>query len=156
MREMIARTVAILAVCVVAALSYLFARLHNAPAPSQPGASSAEVSRPADPGGDTNRVEAPASAEADTGELRQALERGREVYLREGCATCHSIAGAGNPRYPLHGTGSHWEPEELEAWITGTGLATEFLSPAVVRRKQRYQSLPEADLKAMVAYLSGL
>jgi mono/diheme cytochrome c family protein len=98
----------------------------------------------------------PRPAEADTGESRQEIERGRAVYLREGCATCHSIEGAGNPRYPLDGAGSHWEPDELEAWITGTGMAGEFLSPAVVRRKQGYRSLPEAELQAMVAYLSSL
>ncbi len=70
--------------------------------------------------------------------------------------TCHAIAGSGNPRYPLDGTGDRWTTEELPHWILGTGVAADELSTAVRRRKQRYQSLPPEDLNALVSYLSSL
>lgn len=84
------------------------------------------------------------------------FERGRTLFGRQGCATCHSIDGIGNPRHPLDGTGDRWTTDELPHWILGTGEATAELSAAVRRRKQRYQKLPPEDLNALVGYLSSL
>ena len=41
-------------------------------------------------------------------------------------------------------------------WITGTGVATSKLPAAIAKRKQRDQTMPEDDLRALVAYLAGL
>ena len=95
-------------------------------------------------------TEPSASPTADT------IAHGRVVYGRNGCATCHSIAGEGNPRYPLDGTGDRWEPEDLRGWVTGTGIAADLLNDGIRRRKQRYANLPEPDLSALVAYLATL
>lgn len=136
MREIIARAVCVLTVAVVVALAHVFARKHNllvsAPAPVQV-----------------------AEATADPVPSSDAV-RGREVYNAQGCSSCHAIAGVGNPRNPLDDVGTRRTAAELRDWVTGTGSALEQLSPAVVRRKQRYQELPESDLKAMVAYLATL
>ena len=78
------------------------------------------------------------------------------MYDAQKCATCHSIAGEGNPRNPLDGVASRWEASELRDWITGTGVAVEVLSAAVVKRKRRYESIQEADLNALVTYLLSL
>lgn len=127
MREIIARVVCLLTVGLVVALSFVFAAQQNPAAPA--GAATS-------PGADH--------------------DRGRSVFAKQSCSTCHSIAGAGNPRSPLDGVGARWEPAELRAWITGTGIAADLLPPAIAKRKQRYQSIPEDDLKALIAYLSSL
>jgi mono/diheme cytochrome c family protein len=86
----------------------------------------------------------------------EQLARGRVVYEEHNCATCHSIADAGNPRNPLDGVGARRTVDEMADWITGTGRAKEALSPGIARRKQRYQSMPAGDLNALVAYLASL
>lgn len=78
------------------------------------------------------------------------------MFGQQGCTTCHSIAANGNPRHPLDDTGARWNVEELRQWVCGTGIAETKLSNAVRGRKQRYQSLPAEDMKALVEYLSGL
>lgn len=127
MREIIARVVCLLTVGAVVALSFLFAARQN------PAAAAGTIKSPP-----------------------PDHERGRSVFARENCSTCHAIAGVGNPRASLDGVGSRWEPAELRAWITGTGIAADLLPPAIAKRKQRYQSIPEADLQALIAYLSSL
>jgi mono/diheme cytochrome c family protein len=107
---------------------------------------------PPDPG-ESNQVVA---ATDPSPVVNPDLERGRTIYGQQGCATCHAIAGSGNPRHPLDSTGDHWTTEELPHWILGTGVAADELSTAVRRRKQRYQNLPPEDLKALVSFLSSL
>ena len=130
MREIIARAVCLLTIGVVVALSYRFALAQN----PRPAAGAVPV--PAATGG---------------------TDRGRAVYAEQHCATCHAIAGEGNPRQSLDGVGARWEPKELRAWITGTGIAADMLPAAIAKvKQQRYEKLPEADLTALVAYLAGL
>ena len=136
MREIIARVVCLLTVAVVVALAHLFAERHNLRVSGQ--------------------VQPVAAVPAAVPLPSSDAARGREVYNAQGCASCHAIAGTGNPRNPLDDVGTRRNAAELREWITGTGSAIEQLSPAVVRRKQRYQELPEAELKALVAYLATL
>jgi mono/diheme cytochrome c family protein len=138
MREIIARAVCLLTVVVVTALAHLFAARHN------PDVS---VSVP-----EQVRAVQPI---ADPVVSSDAL-RGRALYDEHGCSTCHAIAGVGNPRNPLDGVGARRTAAELREWITGTGSAVGQLSPAVVKRKQRYEEWPEADLNALVSYLATL
>ncbi len=132
-----------LTIGVVVALSLLFASVHNepptenAPLPPEKGASVAGVAASA--------VAAPVD-----------LAKGKSVYAAQKCSSCHSIAGDGNPRYPLDSVGSHLNREDLLAWTTGTGAAADILPPGIVRRKQRYRSLPQDNLDALVSYLSTL
>ena len=133
MREIVAWVVCLVTVAVVVALAHLFAERHN---PSVSGqAAAAPVVEPV---------------------LASDAVRGREVYNAQGCSSCHAIAGVGNPRNPLDDVGARRPLVELRDWITGTRSAIEQLSPAVVRRKQRYQELPDAELKALKAYLASL
>ena len=133
MREIIARTLCLLTVAVVVALAHLFAEKHNPQVAAQ----------------------VPATPAAAAVRSSDAV-RGREVYNAQGCSSCHAIAGVGNPRNPLDDVGARRTAAELRAWITGTGSASEQLAPAVVRRKQRYLELPEAELQALVDYLASL
>jgi mono/diheme cytochrome c family protein len=158
MREIIARIVSVLTVCVVGALSLLFASAHN---PRDRGPAVNIAAPPVPPVTVTSAATGdispqPIAPAPVPGAPAAALERGRAVYEQHNCATCHSVAGEGNPRNPLDRVGEWWDAKELEEWITGVGTATEFLSAAVARRKQRYQSLPREDLDALIAYLANL
>lgn len=155
MREKIAIAVCLLAFVLVLALSYVFAVRHN---PESAGASQGSVES-------RRKTGRPDTAESkreitipDPNPVTESpdFERGRTLYERQGCSTCHSIVGIGNPRHPLDGTGDRWTTDELPHWILGTGDAAAELSTAVRRRKQRYHNLPPEDLNALVSYLSSL
>lgn len=137
MRERLARVILILTFAVVVGLSALFATRHNQP-----------TSRPINPRG-------LAESSEPTPTVAQ-IAQGRSVFEQQKCSTCHSIAGAGNGRYPLDGVAEALTGEELRRWTTGTGVAATELSAGVKRRKQRFQSLAEDDMAALVAYLSTL
>lgn len=134
MRERIALLICWLTVVLVVGLSWLFAVRHNPVVASAPPAAPA-VAAPSRP------------APAD--------EAGARVFREQGCASCHALGGAGNPRHALDGVGARLSREELRAWTTGTGVTAEKLSPMVLRRKQRYQELPDAELSALLDYLAA-
>lgn len=153
MREIIARIVCFFTVGVVVALSLLFARVHNPPA----SAVAAPLQSASPPGLPPPIAAVPAATLATPlAPATDALARGRAVYSELGCASCHSIAGNGNPRNPLDGVGDRRDAAALEAWITGTGAATDELAPAVTKRKQRYRDVAPDDMAALVKYLSSL
>src|SRR5690606_1998233 len=111
MREIIARIVSALTVVVVLALSLLFASAHN-----QRDATELETPAPAPAGvqgGSEPAAAVTPMAPAPTAPVAAAaaddIARGRAVYEKQNCATCHSIAGEGNPRYPLDGVGASWD-----------------------------------------------
>jgi len=142
MRERIAQGILVLTLAVILGLSVLFAARYN------------ESSRPPDLRLPENAATQP--ARPSSGADRVAIERGRKVFSEQRCTSCHSIAGEGNPRSALDGVGAQMKPDELRHWIFGTGSAAEILSPAVQRRKERYQILPAKDVDALIAYLSSL
>lgn len=156
MREIIARAVCVLTVGVIVALSFLFAAAHNPQSAAQPLPEAAGPAVAMAEGEKPDRPTVIGSGPRD--EKRDALlrdnARGRAVYEAQNCATCHSLAGEGNPRRPLDDVGARLTPDQLRAWTTGTGEAAAILSEAVVKRKQRYSSLPAEDLEALMAYLS--
>ena len=145
MREIIARLVCFLTVAVVLALAHVFAARHNLPRAAVTAAPVITNARP--PAIDTSPPVVTPPPEID---------RGHDVYGEQGCASCHAVAGAGNPRNPLDGVGARRTRAELFEWVTGTGVAADQLSPAVVRRKARYRELSQADLDALIAYLASL
>jgi len=79
-----------------------------------------------------------------------AITRGTEVYGEQRCATCHAIGGVGNRRNPLDGVGSRLSADDIRKWI----VAPREMNPKV--RKRAYDSLPAADLDALVTYLVSL
>lgn len=157
MREIIARLVCIVSICAVVALSLRFASVHN---PTERSATRivAMPPAPAIAPGKAPAVEPAAGPEPkpETMVTPAALQRGRNVYEQQRCATCHSIAGEGNPRNPLDDAGTKHDATALEEWITGAGKAAEVLPPSIAKRKQRYRALPREEIDALVAYLSTL
>jgi mono/diheme cytochrome c family protein len=78
------------------------------------------------------------------------IERGRTVYVEQKCQACHSIAGVGSRRYPLDGVGSTLSPDDIRKWI----VSPLEMNPKVSKRA--FDTLPPADLEALVAYVSSL
>lgn len=94
------------------------------------------------------RGPAPAGVDADR------LTVGRSAYDRLKCATCHSIAGRGNPASPLDGVGSKLDRQALHDFTTGTGTAQGPLGTGLAKRKAR--ALDDPDLGALIDYLAHL
>ncbi len=80
-------------------------------------------------------------------------KKGEEVYNKNNCKTCHSIAGApANRKFPLDGVGARLTAELMMKWIRspqemkkGTSMPT--FAPA---------RISETDLADIVAYLLTL
>ena len=84
----------------------------------------------------------------------ERIEAGRQVYLQQNCARCHSIAGEGNPRIPLDNIGVKHSAEELRDYITGADRLN--LSKRISKLKQQYQLLPTDELDALIIYMRSL
>ncbi|HRQ64252.1 MAG TPA: cytochrome c [Xanthomonadaceae bacterium] len=134
MREPWARRLAILTGVLVLGLSALIATRFEASA----DAPAAAATRPV-PAADLEQV-----------------ARGAEVFAREGCAGCHSIAGDGNPRNPLDGVGARLGADELLHWTVGAPEVADRMSRRTAMMKQGYADLGETDLDALVAFLATL
>ncbi len=139
MRERWSKILTAVTGALVLLLAYAVADLRN---PSERAAAS-----PAPP---PQAAAAPAPAE----DASQASS-GKEIYSREGCARCHSIAGEGSPRSPLDGVGERLLAEEIRKWIIAAPELEDELSGRVFRTKQAYGKLPEPELAALVAYLQN-
>ena len=166
MRQRIAIAVAVLAVGLLTGLAGLFARAQN-PSMTVAGGGSREstqssappeLSAAEAPSGAVTRTP-PASSGAEPGSaLTQTPDsvRGRMVFDSLGCARCHSVAGAGSPRYPLDGVGARRNAAQLRAWTQGAEVLADSLPPSAWRTKQAFNALKPADLNALVAYLLSL
>lgn len=94
----------------------------------------------------------PARAQGDTA----LLERGMKVYAAERCATCHSIAGKGNPKGPLDGVGSKLSADEIREWIVNAPAMTAKTKAERRPLMRAYPNIQKADLDALVAYMQSL
>ena len=99
------------------------------------------------------RVAAPVDAAPAS---REQIARGREVFARQDCSGCHSVAGEGSPRSPLDGVGSRRDLGEMRAWVVADESVQEELPPRAVAAKQRYAALPGTDMDALLSYLGSL
>lgn len=99
---------------------------------------------------------ATASPVAARAEPSLQAESGRAVYQAQGCASCHAIAGAGNPRYPLDGVGDRLDAAALRDWTLATGTAATLLPRRAAVMKEDYRDLSADEIDALVAYLSSL
>jgi mono/diheme cytochrome c family protein len=155
MRERLAVVVIALTLVLLVGLAGVFGVRHNpdeSTEPAPPHASADAPSAPAAPSVAPANVAPPPSPPPAPA---SAVLRGAEVYREQRCATCHALAGAGNPRYPLDGVGARHDAEALRDWIVGTGAAAGALAGPVLRRKTAYRSLPAEDLAALVDYLAA-
>ena len=83
------------------------------------------------------------------------IEAGKKVYAAQKCSTCHGIAGVGNKMAPLDGVGSKLTAAEIKTWITDPDTPTAKLATKPKIKMKKY-ALPDAELDALVAYMSSL
>jgi mono/diheme cytochrome c family protein len=88
---------------------------------------------------------------------KQALiATGRRVFELQRCLRCHSIAGEGNPRYPLDGVGLRRTAESIRQWILAPVELKDQLPSGAFQVKQAYRNQPPEDIDALVVYLQSL
>ena len=139
MREQWARNIALLTGLLVVLLAIMFAKIQN---PEQP---------PYDTTADSVEISPKIDVEQQT-----MLATGRIIFDTQGCARCHSIAGVGNPRYPLDDVGKRRTPETIRQWILAPTEIKDQLPAGAFQIKQTYRNQRPEDIDALVAYLQSL
>ena len=87
----------------------------------------------------------------------QDTKKGQEVYTAQKCQTCHAIAGKGGKVSPLDGVGGKLSADDIRQWITHPkDAAAKAKSTKKPPMPAKYESLPAADLDALVAYMASL
>ena len=137
MRELAAKGVAVLVGILIVALAALFAWRENTARAEGP---------PPMPASPPPYLEVPPDV----------MERGRAIYDEEGCSRCHSLGGSGNPRNPLDDVGDRLPLDRIRDHILAEPSARDGLSRSVIRAKEGYTGLPDADLHALAAWLTTL
>ena len=79
-------------------------------------------------------------------------KKGSEIYAKNGCKTCHAIAGAGNPKHPLDGVGASLTAELLAKWIR----TPKEMNPKATMTSFPIAKIADTDLADLVAYLLTL
>ena len=85
----------------------------------------------------------------------QLFIMGQQIYLQQGCARCHSIAGKGNPRSPLDNVGKKYHAEEITKWIIADEELKNSLPAWAFKAKQAYRKLSTEELAALIVFLQG-
>ena len=138
MRELISKYIVLLTSVLIIALSVLFALSQNQ---------------------DETKIkkDIPQSAPIKTVALDpKIIEKGKELFLDQGCARCHSIEGKGNRRNPLDGIGDRLEEKTVEEWIIGADSLKGKMPERAFEQKQKYKQLIPDELEALVEYIQSL
>lgn len=142
MREQWARNIALLTGLLVVLLAMIFAIIQN---PLQITTKE-----------DVKAVIQPDTPQKFDAEKLKLISIGRDVYIAQRCAMCHSIAGEGNLRNPLDKTADRRSSESIRQWIIGSAEIKDQLPASVFRIKQSFGNLKEEDLDSLVTYLQSL
>ena len=145
MREQWARNIALFTGIAVVLLAITFARIQNPPQP---------------PVSAVNEVVSKQPSTADMSNANEdkhaLIAAGREVFEAQRCSRCHSIAGEGNPRYPLDGVGERRSAESIRQWILAPAELKDQLPAGAFQVKQTYHNQTPEDIDALVAYLQTI
>lgn len=79
-------------------------------------------------------------------------KKGEEVYAKNNCKLCHSIAGVGNKKNPLDGVSAKLTEDVMKKWIRTPKEAdakTTMLAYPVAK-------ISDADLADLIAYMMTL
>lgn len=81
-----------------------------------------------------------------------SADKGKEVYAKQNCKLCHSIAGVGNKKTPLDGVGAKLSEDQMKKWVrTPKEMNAKSLMTAYAAGK-----LSDSDLADLVAYMMTL
>lgn len=81
---------------------------------------------------------------------------GEEVYAAQKCASCHSVGGAGNQKYPLDGVGARLSEADIREWLVNPDAQQAKKGTRPLMRMPSYKALPPEDVDALVGYLKTL
>jgi mono/diheme cytochrome c family protein len=84
------------------------------------------------------------------------VEQGIKAYAAQKCSICHSIAGAGNKKFPLDGVGTKLSAAEIREWIVNPLDAAKKANSTAKPAMKAYPTLSKAELDALVAYMQSL
>ncbi len=140
MREMWARRIAYLTGVVVIVLSVLFAKLQNP----------ADVSKERE-----TRLKSAIVSENNI-KNKEYIRLGKQIYVQQSCAMCHSVKGDGNPRNPLDGASEQLTDKQLKQWVVGAPELEERIGAGVLRLKQANQKLTEDQIELLIFYLRSI
>ena len=84
------------------------------------------------------------------------VERGMKVFAEQECLACHSVAGKGDPKGPIEEGIAKLSAEEIHEWLINPDDKSEMAGAYRKPSMKSYQTLPEEDLHALVAYLMSL
>jgi mono/diheme cytochrome c family protein len=80
-----------------------------------------------------------------------------DVFVKQKCTTCHSIAGRGSKKGPLDDVGSKLTPAQIREWLVDpVAMAAKTQPPPTRKPPMKKKPLSPEDLEALVAYLSTL
>ena len=86
-----------------------------------------------------------------------AVKKGEAVYTAQKCSMCHSIAGKGGKSSVLDGVGKKLSAADIKEWIVDPPAAAKKAnSTKKPPMPKKYQTLPAADIDALVAYMASL
>jgi cytochrome c2 len=81
-----------------------------------------------------------------------SADKGKDVYAKQNCKLCHSIAKVGNPKTPLDGVGAKLTEDQLTKWIR----TPKDMNPKTIMIAYPASKISDADLANLVAYLLSL
>lgn len=79
-------------------------------------------------------------------------EKGKEVYAKQNCKLCHSIAGVGNKKSPLDGVGAKLNEDQIKKWVR----TPKEMNPKSTMMAYAAGKLSDSDLADLVAYMMTL
>ena len=82
-----------------------------------------------------------------------APDPGRKVFDGQHCARCHALAGKGNKLRPLDDVGARLDAAKIRAAITAATPVRPNLPARALVAKQKFATLPAAELEALVTFL---
>jgi mono/diheme cytochrome c family protein len=85
-----------------------------------------------------------------------AAASGEEVYAAQKCASCHSVGGKGNKKYPLDGAGSRLSEADIREWLVNPDAQQAKKGSRPLMRMPSYRGLPPEDVDALVTYVKTL
>ena len=80
------------------------------------------------------------------------VDKGKDVYAKQNCKICHSIAKVGNPKNPLDGVGAKLTEDLITKWIR----TPKEMNPKTLMTAYPASKISDGDLANLVAYLLSL
>jgi hypothetical protein len=80
-----------------------------------------------------------------------------DVFVKQKCTTCHSIAGRGSKKGPLDDVGAKLTATQIREWLVDpVAMAAKTQPPPTRKPPMKKKPLANEEIETLVAYLSTL